>query len=186
MSVAANASIGRAHKPVGVEHASGVAAEQRDALRQPAGLVQGDDGKGAAAAGLPVDGEIVWVDLDEVGVPGIVGDAQVIVAVLLLGSEKRRNRGMEGEEEKGRGERWGDGCMEAGKRTPFAFRVQRRVLFGQSALRTWAGRRKRTVFGRAHEAAGHDERRARGRERKRGIRSSGSSSNKAGGSAGGG
>jgi hypothetical protein len=77
-----------------------VPAEERDRVRRSAALVDGDDGKGAPAAGLPVDGDVLGIclgsvsaalprsravaDLDQVGVPGVLGDAEVIVALLLL------------------------------------------------------------------------------------------------------
>lgn len=87
-------------RPVGVEDGGRVSAEQRQHVGGAAALVDGDDGKGTASAGLPVDGNVfgvglgavsaragqvacAWADLDQVGVPGILADAQVIVALFL-------------------------------------------------------------------------------------------------------
>lgn len=41
--------------PVGVEDSGCVSAEERQLVGSSAALVDGDDGKGTAAAGLPVD-----------------------------------------------------------------------------------------------------------------------------------
>lgn len=94
--------------PVGVENGCGVAAEQRYLVGCLALLVEGDNSKGAATAGLPVHREVVGVRLgerrvselnatasgwggvsassaylDEVGVPSIATDVKVVVAELL-------------------------------------------------------------------------------------------------------
>ena len=49
--------------PVGVEDGGRVSAEERQLVRRAAALVDGDDGKGAAAARLPVDGYVLGVCL---------------------------------------------------------------------------------------------------------------------------
>jgi hypothetical protein len=49
--------------PVGVEHGGSVAPEQGHLVRQLASLIQGDDGKGAAAGRVPIDRQILRVDL---------------------------------------------------------------------------------------------------------------------------
>ncbi len=60
----ASQSTGRAAAlPVGVENGSRVAAKQRDLVGELATLVERDDGKGAAARRVPIDGEVFGVDL---------------------------------------------------------------------------------------------------------------------------
>ena len=100
--------------PVGVEDGSRVATEERQLVGGAAALVDGNDSKGAATAGFPVDGDVLGVglggvrgcpamvacgwagaDLDQVGVPGILCDAQVIVA-LFLGRSAHARRGGDG------------------------------------------------------------------------------------------
>jgi hypothetical protein len=49
--------------PVGVEDGGGVPAEERKLVRGAAALIERDDGKGAASAGLPVDREVFGVGL---------------------------------------------------------------------------------------------------------------------------
>lgn len=49
--------------PVGVEDGSRVAAEEGNLLGSTPTLLEGDDGKGASAAGFPVDGKVLWVGL---------------------------------------------------------------------------------------------------------------------------
>lgn len=76
-------------------------AEQRDVLRKAALFVNRDDGKCASAAGLPIGRDILRIclshvsarafgvvgeraaDLDQIGVPCILRDAEIIVALLL-------------------------------------------------------------------------------------------------------
>lgn len=94
-------------RPVCVEDGGGVSAEEGDKLRETSALVQGDDGKGTTTTGFPIDGQVLRVDLkrakfkvrflehkrfgdewavrgaqylDDVAIPGILGDVQVIVA----------------------------------------------------------------------------------------------------------
>ena len=86
--------------PVGIENGSGVPAEERDLVGDSAALLEGNDSKCAAAAGLPVDCEVFGIglcsmsfrfsrsrarraDFNQVGVPGVLGDAEVIIALLL-------------------------------------------------------------------------------------------------------
>lgn len=97
--------------PVRVEHSGGVATEQRYLVGKLAALVEGDDGEGTTTARLPVNGQVLGVGLGcerdkvsirtmkamgsvvsqcivgrylyEVGIPGIVTDAEVIIAELL-------------------------------------------------------------------------------------------------------
>jgi hypothetical protein len=88
--------------PVGVKHGGSVPAEERDLVGSPPALVDGDDGKSASTAGFPVHGNVFGVclggmsasfarsrarqaDLDQVGIPSVLGDTQVIVALLLGG-----------------------------------------------------------------------------------------------------
>jgi hypothetical protein len=102
-----------ASAPVGIEDSRRVAAEQGNLVGHLAPLAEGDDGEGAATAGLPIDREVFGVDLDrrqhetnravqpvtatrgtdgragaylhQVCVPGIATDAEVVVAELLPG-----------------------------------------------------------------------------------------------------
>jgi len=60
-----------------------VAAEQGQNIGQLAALVDGNDSEGTAAASLPIDREVLGVGLDQVGVPGILGDAEVVVTLFL-------------------------------------------------------------------------------------------------------
>jgi hypothetical protein len=88
--------------PVCVEDAGRVASEQWYLVGNLAALVEWDDGKCTAAAGLPIDGDVFGVDLGwehvsasichkasslslylyKVGVPGISTDVEVVVAEL--------------------------------------------------------------------------------------------------------
>lgn len=69
--------------PVGVKDGSRVATEQGHDIGQLSTLVDGNDGKGTAAASLPIDRQVLGVGLDQVGVPGILGDAEVVVTLFL-------------------------------------------------------------------------------------------------------
>ena len=91
--------------PVRVQHGGSVAAEEGYLVGQLAALVEGDDVEGAATCRLPVDREVLGVDLDkahqlcsvlllpregethlhQVRVPGIAADVEVVIAKLLLG-----------------------------------------------------------------------------------------------------
>lgn len=53
--------------PVGVEDGSRVAAEERYLVGHLALLVERYDGEGAAAAGLPIDRQVLGVDLSDGG-----------------------------------------------------------------------------------------------------------------------
>jgi hypothetical protein len=81
-----------------------VPAKERNLVGDSAALLEGDDGECAAAAGFPVDCEVFGIglggmslrfsrsragraDLDQVGVPGVLGDAEVIIALLLWSCE---------------------------------------------------------------------------------------------------
>jgi hypothetical protein len=50
--------------PVGIEDGSGMAAEERYLVRDFALLVERNDREGSSAAGLPIDREVLGVDLD--------------------------------------------------------------------------------------------------------------------------
>ena len=77
-------------------------AKEGDLVRRAALFVDGDDSESAASAGFPVDCDIFgvglrgvsasflrsrarWADLDQIRVPGVLGDAQVVIALLLWG-----------------------------------------------------------------------------------------------------
>lgn len=49
--------------PVGVEDGSGMPAEERKLVGRAALLADRNDGKGATAAGFPVDCNVFWVGL---------------------------------------------------------------------------------------------------------------------------
>jgi hypothetical protein len=49
--------------PVGVEDGSRVSAEEWNLVRRSTALVDGDNGKRAAAAGFPVDGNVLGIGL---------------------------------------------------------------------------------------------------------------------------
>lgn len=70
--------------PVVVQHGGGVSPEQRHGIGQLSTLFQRDDGECAAAGRLPVDGQVLGVTFHQVGVPGVLADAQVVVAGLAL------------------------------------------------------------------------------------------------------
>jgi hypothetical protein len=71
--------------PVGVEDSGSVAAEEGDAIWGPPTLAHGNDSECAASAGFPIDRKVLRVGLDQVRVPGILRDAEAIVALLALG-----------------------------------------------------------------------------------------------------
>lgn len=50
-------------EPVGIEDSGGMAAKQRDHIRKLSLLIERNDGEGAAAAGLPIDREVLGVCL---------------------------------------------------------------------------------------------------------------------------
>lgn len=70
--------------PVVVQHGSSVPSEQRHDIGQLSTLFQRDDGECAAAGRLPVHGQVLGVTFHQVGVPGVLADAQVVVAGLAL------------------------------------------------------------------------------------------------------
>lgn len=78
--------------PVGVEDGGRVATEQGHDIGKLSTLINGNDSKGAAAAGLPIDRQVLGVGLDQVGVPSILRDAEVVVT-LLLRRERSSERG---------------------------------------------------------------------------------------------
>ena len=49
--------------PVGIEHGGSVTSKQRDLVGKLAPLVQGNDGECAAARGVPIDRQVLGVDL---------------------------------------------------------------------------------------------------------------------------
>jgi hypothetical protein len=69
--------------PVRVEDSGRVATEQGHDIGELSTFIDRDDSKGAATAGLPIDREVLGVGLDQVGVPSILGDAEVVVTLLL-------------------------------------------------------------------------------------------------------
>jgi hypothetical protein len=69
--------------PVGVEDGSRVATEQGQDVGELSTLIDRNDSKGTATAGLPIDREVLGVGLDQVGVPSILRDAEVVVTLLL-------------------------------------------------------------------------------------------------------
>jgi hypothetical protein len=71
--------------PVGVEYGGGMSPEEGNLVGQLALLVERDYGERAAARGVPIDRQVLGVDLDQVRVPGIATDVEVVVAELLPG-----------------------------------------------------------------------------------------------------
>jgi hypothetical protein len=72
--------------PVVVQHGGGVSSEQRHGIGHLSTLLQRDDGECAAAGGLPVDGKVLGVTFHQVGVPGVLANAEVVIAGLALAS----------------------------------------------------------------------------------------------------
>jgi hypothetical protein len=78
-----------------------VPAEERNLVGSSAALIDRNDSECATAARFPIDCDVFWVglwsvsmslsrsraarraDLDQVGVPGVLGDAEVVIALLL-------------------------------------------------------------------------------------------------------
>lgn len=98
------------HAPVCIENDSSVTTEKGDTVRQFASLFNGNDCKSTATRGIPVDGDVLGIDLyesfkiselgegtssgrgmeraqsthlHEIGIPSILRDAKVIVALVL-------------------------------------------------------------------------------------------------------
>lgn len=88
--------------PVGVQHRCGVSAEERYLVWQLALLIQRNDSKGTTTRSIPIDRQILGVDLycqygrsssegkgggwvyfDEIRIPSIATDMEVIVSVVL-------------------------------------------------------------------------------------------------------
>jgi hypothetical protein len=86
--------------PISVEDGSSVPAEEGDLIGRSAAFAERDDGKSASTAGLPVDCDVLgvglwgmsasflrsragWADLDQIGIPRILGDAEIVIALLL-------------------------------------------------------------------------------------------------------
>lgn len=67
--------------PICVQHSGSVPTEQRYLVRELALLLQRYYRECASAAGLPIDGDILRVGLDNVRVPGVLADPEVIVAL---------------------------------------------------------------------------------------------------------
>jgi hypothetical protein len=53
----------RGSAPVSVENSGSVAAKQRDLVRSLAPLLQRNDSKGTTSRSIPVDRDVLWVDL---------------------------------------------------------------------------------------------------------------------------
>ena len=61
--------------PIRVQHRRRMPSKQRQLFGKLPALFQRNDSKCAAAGRLPVDGEVLGVCFDEVGVPGVVAYA---------------------------------------------------------------------------------------------------------------
>jgi len=70
--------------PVVVQHGGSVSPEQWHDIGHLSTLFQRDDGECAAAGRLPVDGQVLGVTFHQVGVPGVLADADVVVTGLAL------------------------------------------------------------------------------------------------------
>lgn len=62
-----------------------MATEQWHNIGQLSTLIDRDNCEGATTAGLPIDREVLGVGLDQVRVPSILRDAEIVVTLLLLG-----------------------------------------------------------------------------------------------------
>lgn len=62
-----------------------MATEQGHNIGQLSTLVDRNDSKGATTAGLPIDRKVLGVGLDQVRVPSILRDAEIVVTLLLFG-----------------------------------------------------------------------------------------------------
>ena len=75
-------------------------AEERDLVGSSAALIEGNDSKGATTTSFPIDCDVFGIgldsmstssswsraresDLDQVRVPGVLGDAEVVIALFL-------------------------------------------------------------------------------------------------------
>jgi hypothetical protein len=112
-------------------------AEEGNLVGGPPALIDGDDCKSASSAGFPVHGNVFGVclggmsasfarsrarqaDLDQVGIPSVLGDTQVIVALLLGGCQS-----------------WSSACMHV--YIPSLRPVRRRGLFTNVSPVSMAG-----------------------------------------------
>lgn len=64
-----------------------MATEQGHNIGQLSALIDRNDSKGATTAGLPIDRKVLWVGLDQVRVPSILRDAEIVVTLLLREEE---------------------------------------------------------------------------------------------------
>lgn len=60
-----------------------MAAEEGHLVGHATPLIDGDDGEGASSGSFPIHCDVFGVSLHQVGVPGILGNAQIIVALFL-------------------------------------------------------------------------------------------------------
>lgn len=70
--------------PVRVQHNRGVSTKERDLVGQLASLFQGNHSERATTASFPVHGNVLGIGLDQIAVPGILRDAQVVIALFAL------------------------------------------------------------------------------------------------------
>ena len=68
--------------PVRVQHSCRMPSEQRYRVRKLALLFQRHYCKCASTARLPVDCDIFWIGFDDVAIPCILADPEIIVALL--------------------------------------------------------------------------------------------------------
>lgn len=74
-----------------------MATEQGHNIGQLSTLLDRNDSKGAATAGLPIDRKVLGVGLDQVRVPSILRDAEIVVTLLLLGRGSLERDAVDGE-----------------------------------------------------------------------------------------
>lgn len=69
--------------PISIQHGSRMSSEERNQIGQLAALADRDNSERAAAARFPVDRDVLGIRLDDVAVPGVLGDAEIVVALFL-------------------------------------------------------------------------------------------------------
>lgn len=60
-----------------------MAAEEGHLVGHATPLIDGDDGEGASSGSFPIHCDVFGVGLHQVGVPGVLRNAQIIVALFL-------------------------------------------------------------------------------------------------------
>jgi hypothetical protein len=137
-----------------------MATEEGDVFGETAFLIDGNDGEGSSSAGFPVDRDVFRIclsealegtfpivrarsgNLDQVGVPGILRDSEIVIALFLHSKWLAR---------------WMSRGELTGEAIPSLFLDRRRVLHSRSGRKqSWEGGHKTpTIFRSSHEATSH-------------------------------